>query len=1022
MVLKSRMPIACCCRDLLREGKEGRQRHSRSIALRATVLLLFALMLQDAIAGGSGLNVVVVVNQESPNSVELGNFYCEQRQVPPENLLRISWTGGNTLWTSNDFYTLLEAPLLEMLTTRGLTSQIDYVVLSMDIPFQTRRGNTLNSTTSALFYGLKELVGFGWYAITNSYSGSEGVFRLSRPATAPRHSFLTTMMTGRTLESARLLVLQGLRGDYYRPNLPVILAKSSDPLRNFRYQAFDDAIFNTLLCHGSIARTNADSLGGQTNLPGYQTGLARLDLQTGTFAPGAIADSLTSFGGVIFGANDHTSLLDFIEAGASGSYGTIAEPSPSLEKFPDPRDYFCQARGFNLAECYYQSIADPHEGLIVGEPLSAPYSYPAAGRWTSPAVNAVLGGIVPLEAIFSARVADRTVGRIDFFFDGRFLATATNSPPAAGNTATLIVNGYPVKRSVPANATLASLAHDLAEAVNAADASCGLQVRATNFGDRIQLHSTAADRAPFFALSNFRSNDFPKYYRTAYLAEAAPTLTAVGASGNGGFHLQLESPPNTTCVVEATSDWHNWVPVATNSGGGIAQLFDSGATNYASRFYRLAWQTAELRPRLALLSRPGSEGLLLRINQPTNLPYMVQTSTNLTDWLTVLTNEPGTSMEFPAPDATASPSRFYRTITLLQDPAPPAATFVGQTADGIDILRVDDPLRPCVVLSSSNLVHWTPVFTNLIVGTPTLRSETAKGRAGYLSTFLSASGASFLKTTAFGIQPCSVEGTLQVGTWLGISVTLTNGSRVQVTVTNQSSDTVAFHLVQELARVVNSLPRLLGPEGLVMEDLAEGWFGSASFNLRARSQGIEAAALAINFEASPDLVLAPETGDFALKHNLADLQPRAHALVRSGQVSLPGQFYWDTRLVPDGFHELTAVGYEGSHVQTQKRVSLPVEVRNSELRADLDLPGLSGSNPVHLPVTIQVTANTNTITSIQLYSTGGLLRVSTNQSSTEFQVPGTELGVGLHPFFALLETADGLRYRTQVRHLRLTNP
>src|ERR1051325_11699270 len=54
-------------------------------------------------AGGSGLNVVVVVNQSSSNSVELGNYYCEKRQVPPQNLLRPTWTGGNGTWTKTDF-------------------------------------------------------------------------------------------------------------------------------------------------------------------------------------------------------------------------------------------------------------------------------------------------------------------------------------------------------------------------------------------------------------------------------------------------------------------------------------------------------------------------------------------------------------------------------------------------------------------------------------------------------------------------------------------------------------------------------------------------------------------------------------------------------------------------------------------------------------------------------------------------------------------------------------------------------
>jgi hypothetical protein len=83
--------------------------------------------------GGSGLNTVVVVNQNSTNSCELGNYFCERRQVPPQNVLFINWPGGNISWGSGDFQTNLLTPLLDMLASRQLTSQVDYVVSS--IPF-----------------------------------------------------------------------------------------------------------------------------------------------------------------------------------------------------------------------------------------------------------------------------------------------------------------------------------------------------------------------------------------------------------------------------------------------------------------------------------------------------------------------------------------------------------------------------------------------------------------------------------------------------------------------------------------------------------------------------------------------------------------------------------------------------------------------------------------------------------------------------------------------------------------------
>src|SRR5262245_48429910 len=111
------------------------------------VALMGSLLACNLHAGGSGLNTVVVVNQSSSNSCTIGNYYCQQRQIPPQNVLYINWAGGNVLWASNDLQTNLVTPLLQMLANRQLTNQIDYIVLSMDIPFQTSFGSTLNGTT-----------------------------------------------------------------------------------------------------------------------------------------------------------------------------------------------------------------------------------------------------------------------------------------------------------------------------------------------------------------------------------------------------------------------------------------------------------------------------------------------------------------------------------------------------------------------------------------------------------------------------------------------------------------------------------------------------------------------------------------------------------------------------------------------------------------------------------------------------------------------------------------------------------
>src|ERR1043166_712032 len=126
----------------------------------AAGLMILIASAAKLFAGGSGLNLVVVVNQNSTNSVQLGNYYCERRQVPPQNLLRITWTGGNITWTKSEFETVLRAPLNALLSSRRLTNQIDYVLLSMDIPYRVTESalpitSGTDSTTSSLYYGFK---------------------------------------------------------------------------------------------------------------------------------------------------------------------------------------------------------------------------------------------------------------------------------------------------------------------------------------------------------------------------------------------------------------------------------------------------------------------------------------------------------------------------------------------------------------------------------------------------------------------------------------------------------------------------------------------------------------------------------------------------------------------------------------------------------------------------------------------------------------------------------------------------
>jgi len=103
--------------------------------------------------------------------------------------------------------------------------------------------------------------------------------------------------------------------------------------------------------------------------------------------------------------------LAFLNAGAAGSYGTVAEPCNYPQKFPDPMVYFYQDRGFSLAEACYQSVLNPYVGILVGEPLSAPFARRGAADWSTLTNGAVLNGLALLSPSFAAAATNLPLGR-----------------------------------------------------------------------------------------------------------------------------------------------------------------------------------------------------------------------------------------------------------------------------------------------------------------------------------------------------------------------------------------------------------------------------------------------------------------------------------------------------------------------------------------------------------------------------------------------------------------------------------
>jgi len=742
-------------------------------------------------------------------------------------------------------------------------------------------------------------------------------------------------------------------------------------------------------------------------------------LSPNAFVPGAMADSVTSWGGIIFGYNDQTSLLTFITNGASGSYGSVNETAPIPDKFPNPQNYFYQARGFSIAESYYQSLAAPFQGLTVAEPLAAPCRRLGSAKWFSVGSNAPLSGIRVLSLHASAADVSRPLHQLDLFVDGKFFRTLTNLPPLPGNTLTVSLNGYPITSTNPPNSSLASIASNLASSLNAPSVTNITKVVALPVGDRVELHSISTNVLfePFFYTDPAPPNAF-RLYRVAVLRPSnLPILSSSGFRADGAFQLHLENPASTPLTILASTNLFDWTPLFTNLNPGPLDFIDTSASRFRERFYRIAGTIVDPRPKLSTSGLDPFGAFKLHVEAPSSTPYVLQASSGLLQWTSLTTNLAGGTLDFLDASAPVFPRRFYRAALLPPPPPPqPRVSLVGQTSAG-NLIRIDNATQPYVLQVSSDLFHWTSIFTNPTPGQLKTVVQAAPGTAPALSTFITAARESFLSSSANSYRGWSMNGSIQIGSWLQITVTKTNGIRVSLAVTNQIFGGTVSNLTSQLATLINSTPALQSPDGLSVQDLGPGSFQSTTFNLVARSAGLDGAAIKVLFTGSSSIYKSPAKEN-ALDQNLFDLQPRNHLYVSAGAPTIARTFNFDTTALSDGYHELTAVAYEGTHVHTQTRATLPVTVSNSPWSGTLTLLDLGPTNSVSGSYHVQVSANTNNITAIRLFSTGGLLHTVTNQSSAIFSVDASYLGAGLHPFYGIIETASGSSFLTAPAYVR----
>lgn len=303
----------------------------------------------------------LVINDDDPLSRRIGEYYQKARHIPQGNLIHVHIPPGEST-LNRDAFARLKAEI-----DRATPAHIQAYALAWTTPFRV----DCMSMTSALSLGFDE-------AYCSSKCGptkASPYFNSPSRYPANDHKIRPSMMlAGVSFEQVKALIDRGVASDQQFPDGRAYLLDTPDKTRSVRSAYFDETaaelknVFPIEILETAAIENRQDVLF-------YFTGLPQVpQLKTLKFVPGALADHLTSFGGQLTGSGQMSS-LDWLEAGATASYGTVVEPCNHPQKFPFPLlAMFHYATGATAIEAYWKSVAWPGEGLFIGEPLARPFA------------------------------------------------------------------------------------------------------------------------------------------------------------------------------------------------------------------------------------------------------------------------------------------------------------------------------------------------------------------------------------------------------------------------------------------------------------------------------------------------------------------------------------------------------------------------------------------------------------------------------------------------------------------------
>ncbi|MES3039255.1 MAG: TIGR03790 family protein [Bdellovibrionota bacterium] len=311
----------------------------------------------------------VIVNTNDPQSVAVADYYIQRRNIPAANVVRVSFPVS---------YSITEAAFnaLKAQVDQAMPTGVQALAVTWTAPWKV----DCLSLTTAFAFGFDRA-----FCNTSGVTcGTTKAITYSAGSTRPKtdHNFRPTMMlAGTNAQNVFNLIDKSISSDRTFPGGDGYFLRTTDTARSVRWSNLQSTASTWNYSGGlnlnyidNSAGTGLNYIENKSNVLFYLTGLSSVpQITTNSYLPGSVADHLTSYGGNLLGAGQ-MSILRWLEAGASASYGTAIEPCNYTSKFPVGSslvsNYFS---GNTVIEAYWKSVSMPGEGVFVGEPLARPW-------------------------------------------------------------------------------------------------------------------------------------------------------------------------------------------------------------------------------------------------------------------------------------------------------------------------------------------------------------------------------------------------------------------------------------------------------------------------------------------------------------------------------------------------------------------------------------------------------------------------------------------------------------------------